>query len=94
MYVPAHYVNLLLGTDLTPIEAWNRLRGAIVHAVAEDACRPLIDWLRAAIIRAGPDTYSALVVPKPSAPLLDALLLQQRHHLLLSHMPGLDLSIN
>ena len=66
----------------------------IVDATTEDACRPLIDWLRAAIFRSGPNTYSALVVPEPSAPLTNALLLQHRHRLLLSHLPGLDLSTN
>ena len=94
VYVPAPYVGLLLGADLTPIEAWNRLQGAIVNAATEDTCRLLIDWLCSAIVRAGPDTYSALVVPKPSATLPDTLLLQHRHCLLLSHLPGLDPIIN
>ena len=94
VYVPAPYVSLLLGEDLTPIEAWHRLLGAIVDAAAEEACRPLIDWLLAALVRAGHDAYSALMVPEPSAPLPDALLLQHRHWLLLSHLPGLDPSIN
>ena len=58
VYIPTSYVGLLLGANLTPIEAWtwNRLRGAIVNAAAEDACRPLIDWLRAAIVQSGPNT--------------------------------------
>ena len=34
------------------------------------------------------------MVPKPLAPLPDALLLQHRHWILLSHLPGLDPSIN
>ena len=76
------------------MESWNRLWRSIVDAAAEDACRPLIDWLRAAIVRSGPDTYSALVVPKPSTPLPDGLLLQHRHYLLISHLPGLDPNIN
>ena len=94
VYVPAPYVGLLLGADLTLVEAWNRLGGAIVDAAAEDACRTLIKWLRAAIFQASPDTYSALVVPEPSAPLPNVLLLQHRHRLLLIHLPGLELSIN
>ena len=94
VYVPAPYTGLLLGANLTPIEAWNQLWGSIVDAAAEDVCRPLIDWLRAAIVRAGPDTYSALVVPKPSATLTSALLFQHRHRLLLIHLLGLDPSIN
>ena len=54
VYVPAPYVGLLWGGDLTPVEAWQRVRGAIVNATAEDACRPIIDWLRAALTRVGP----------------------------------------
>ena len=50
VYVPAPYVGLLLCADLILVEAWNCLRGAIVDAVPEDTCRPLIDWLRAAIV--------------------------------------------
>ena len=50
VYVPAPYVGLLLCDDLTPVEAYNRLRGSIIDAAAEDACRPLIDWLRAVIV--------------------------------------------
>ena len=93
-YVPAPYVGLLLSDDLIPVEVWNRLRGAIVYAAAEAACRPVINWLHAAIVRSGPNTYSALVVPNPLAPLPDALLLQHRHRLLLIHLPGLETSIN
>ena len=94
VYVPAPYVGLLLCADLTPVEAWNRLWGVIIDALAEAACWPLIDWLHAAIVRSGPNTYSALIVPKPSATLPDALLIQHHHRLLLSHLPGLDPSIN
>ena len=34
------------------------------------------------------------MVPEPLAPLPNALLLEHRHRLLLSHLPGLDPSIN
>ena len=94
VYVPAPYVSLLLGEDLTPIEAWHLLMESIVDATAEEAYRPLIDWIRAALIRDGPNTYSALMVPKPLAPLPNVLLLQHCHRLLLSHLPGVDSSIN
>ena len=50
MYVPAPFVGLLLCADLTLVEAWNRLHGAIVDDAAEAACRPLIDWVRAVIV--------------------------------------------
>ena len=94
VYVPATYVGLLLSADFYPVEAWNRLRGEIVDAADKAACRPLIDRLHAAIIRFGPNTQSALVVPEPSAPLPDALLLQHCQQLLLSHLPRLNPSIN
>ena len=94
VYVPALYVGLLLGDNLTLVEARNRLRGAIVDAAAKATCRPVIDWLRAAIVRSGVGTYSALVVSEPLAPLPDALLLQHRHQLLLRHLTGLKPSIN
>ena len=94
MYVSAPYVGLLLSGDLTPVEAWQRLRGASVDVAAEDACRPIVDWLHAALTRSGPDALSTLVVSDPSAPLPDALLLEHRHLLLLGHLPGLDPSIN
>ena len=89
VYVPAPYVGLLLGSDLTPIEAWQRVRGAIVDATAEDACRPIVDWLQATLVRSGPNTLSALRVTEPSAPLPDKLLLQHRNRLLLSHLSRL-----
>ena len=79
VYVPAPYVGLLLCFELTPVEAWNRLSAAIDDATAESACRTLIYWLRAAIVRSGPNTYSELVVPGPLAPLLDTLLLHHRN---------------
>ena len=76
------------------MEAWNRLWGAIIDASAEAACWPLIDWLHAAIVRSVSNTHSTLIVPEPSAPLPDTLLLQHRHQLFLSHLPRLDPSIN
>ena len=79
VYIPAPYVGLLFFADLSPVEAWIPLHGVSVDAAAEAACRPLIDWLRAAIVRSGPNTHSVLVVPEPSAPLPDTLLLQHRH---------------
>ena len=94
VYVPTPYVGLLLSGDLTPVEAWQRLQGAIVNAAAEDACRPIVNWLRAALTRSGPDAPSTLLLPDPLAPLPDALLLEHRHRLLLGHLPGLDPSIN
>ena len=83
VYAPAPYVGLLLCADLTPVEAWNRLRRAILDAAAEAACRPLIDGLRA-----------TLIVPKPSAPLPRALLLQHSHRFLLRHLSRIDPSLN
>ena len=76
------------------MEARNRLCGAIADTADEAACQPLFDWLLYEIIQSGPNTHSALVVPEPSAPLPDALLLQHCHRLLLRHPARIDLSIN
>ena len=43
VYVPAPYVGLLLSSDLTLVKAWQFLRRAIVNAMAEDACQPIVD---------------------------------------------------
>ena len=94
VYVPAPYVGLLLSKGLSPVEAWNCLRGAIVNTASEAACQPIVDWQRAGIVQSGPNTHSALMVPGPLAPLPDALFLQHCPWLLLSHLPGLDTSIN
>ena len=94
VYVPAPYVGLLLCADLSPAEAWNRLHRTIFDATAEAAYWPLINWLCAVIIPSVQNTHSALVFPEPSAPLPNTLLLQHRHQLLLSHLPGIYLSIN
>ena len=61
--------------------------------MAEAACQPIIDWLRATIVRSSPNTDSVLVVPDPSTPLPHRLFIQHRHRLLLSHLPGLNPSI-
>ena len=94
VYVPAPYVGLLLSGNLTPVEAQQRLRGAIVDAAAKDTCRPIVDWLRAALMRSGPDALSALRVLDPSAPLPNTLLMEHRHRLLLGQLPGLEPSIH
>ena len=94
VYVPAPFVGLLLGQDLTPVQAWNRVRGAVVDAGAEASSKPLVDWLRVALTRAAPNAYPMLRVDEPAAPLPDVLLLQHRHRILIQHLPGLDPSIN
>ena len=72
----------------------NRLHREIFDAAVEAACRPLIDWIRAAIVQSDPNTHSALLVTEPSAPLPDTLLLRHCHRLLLSHLPRINSSIN
>ena len=59
VYVPAPYVGLLLSGDLTPVEAWQRLRGAIVDAATEDACFPIGVRSRARQGGAEPVDYGA-----------------------------------
>ena len=94
VHVPDLYICLLLGNNLTPVEAWNLLQRAIVDAAAKAAGWPVIDWLHAAIVRSSPGTFSALVVPELLATLPDTLLPQHRHRILRRHLPGLYPSVN
>ena len=91
---PPPFVTIMLGGDLTPREAWNRLRGAIVAAGMATECTPLIGWLRVALVRSATDLGSALVVADPTAPLPDEQLLRHRHTILIHYLPGLDPDLN
>jgi hypothetical protein len=48
MIVPPSYVPLMLGTTLTPREAWLRLGTAICTDNRAESCKPALDWLIAA----------------------------------------------
>ena len=51
VFVPNRYMAILLDDHLTPRQAWQRIRGAIITDGLAQECSPLIDWLRCAITR-------------------------------------------
>lgn len=53
IYVPPPFVSLVMHQDFTPRQAWGILGGAIVPAGKEFECRPLLNWLKVALTRAG-----------------------------------------
>ena len=70
LYVPNKYFAMLMGPGMTPREAWNRIRGAIVTDNQEVACDELIDWLRASLTRSAMGVASHLVRAPPQTPAL------------------------
>lgn len=50
-FIPNRYMVILLNDHLTPRQAWQRIRGAIVTDGLAQECEPLIDWLQCAITR-------------------------------------------
>ncbi len=96
MLLPAPYVPLLIqGRGYAPKEVWNLLIPAIVEANQEEACRPLIDWLRAASTARGVDPDSHAPLPPPfslnfSGPPADEDLITHRARILKLLLPGLS----
>ena len=93
VYVPSKYVHILLETPLTPIMAWERLRGAIVNDGAAADCAPIITWLRAALthgVGRNRRVPTLALDALPEAPVPDSALLNHRRSLLLRDFPHLD----
>jgi len=51
VFVPNRHMAMLLDDHMTPREAWQRIRGAIVADGLAQECEPLVGWLRVAITR-------------------------------------------
>ena len=90
IYLPTPFVGLFHERDLTPAEAWTRLRGSIIDGVQEVHCRPIINWLRVSLTMKMGKENSPLAMPQPTVPLNDGDLLWHRHHMLTRHLPGMD----
>ena len=67
-YIPFRYVPILLDTDLSPRSAWLRLSTAIAANGDQASCRPLLDFLRAALTRSTAPVAPAVSHPWPSLP--------------------------
>ena len=87
--LPVPIVRIFLKWDLTPVEAWTRLHGAIVDGGLKTYCCPIIDWIRVSLTLSTVDGKSPLDMPHPTVLLADEYLLRNQHHILIRHHPGL-----
>ena len=88
--VPHSYIPLVIDRPHTPKELWTTLRGAIVNDGAEQACEPLINYLRACMSRPAPNDLSYLALGSDDLPTVVALdpdLIAHRRRLLYEDFP-------
>jgi hypothetical protein len=90
MLLPFRYVRLLLRGPLTPKEAWVQLAGAIFADGKQEACAPLIDWLRAVLTRQAEGLASRVQMEHPRIPLMLPILVKRCWQLMLSDLPALS----
>ena len=67
--LPTTFIDLFLKWDLTPMEAWTRLRGVIIYGGLEVDFRPIIDWICFALTLKTGDDKSPLDMLRPNTPL-------------------------
>ena len=89
-FVPAPYVPLFLAKPLSPREAWDTVRSQIVTDNRQEACRPLIDYLRCAICITQANESPTVAVNPPLAPLPDPILLDRRRKIIEQDFPLLN----
>ena len=70
MIIPHRYVSLVLNTNLTPRQAWDRIYPALTRDNKVDECRPLLNFLKAALTLHAPNNVQAVarewpVLPRP-----------------------------
>jgi hypothetical protein len=93
MIVPQAYVPLILGSTLTPREAYRRLSTAIIADNRVVACAPVLEWLIAAstLLPAvnGQPPQSSVLHQAPVVPVPDHALATHRWNIVLADMPQL-----
>jgi hypothetical protein len=93
MIVPPAYVTLMLGTSLTPREAWLRLGTAICTDNRAEACKSVLDWLIAAatLLPAanGQIPQPSVLHTAPTVPVPDLALASHRWNIVVADMPQL-----
>ena len=72
------------------MEAWTRLRGAIVYGGLEVDCLPIIEWLSFVLTLKTGDNKSPLDMLRPNAPLEDLDILSHWNNMLTHHLPGME----
>jgi len=90
-YVPPSYVPLLLGGPMSPRDAWQVLRGQLQVEGNELSCKPLVDFLRAAITLSQANPLLPLLsTPAPAPPLADEQLMLHRRRIVEHDFPLLN----
>ncbi len=90
MFVPARYLPIVINRRLTPRELWTDLGCAIADDGNLEPCQNLIDWILCAGVRPAAGAPSALCLPTPHVPLVDAALFQHRRRQLYLQLPALQ----
>ena len=83
VYLPQAYVPQALEQDLTPRAAWETIGAQVISDHREEACKPLLDWLRVALVRQVGSRGSVLAQEAPRAVLVDEQLYRHRDELVL-----------
>ena len=66
---------------------------AIVCAIAQEYCHPIVDWLRLSSTKTcGYDQPYPLVIPRPTSPLVGGYFICHLHNILVLQLPGRYLS--
>ena len=93
VYLPNPLIGLFLNWDLTIVEAWIRLRVAIINGGLEVDYHPIMDLFRVALTLKTENNKSPLAMPRPTRPMADGDLLCNRHHMITCHLPWLEPSL-
>ena len=75
------------------MDSWTHLCDVIVDGDIEVDCLPIIDWLYVALTLKTGDDKSPLAMPRTTALMADGDLLHHRHHMLILHLPRMDLAL-
>ena len=83
MWIPNHFAALLLEENLSPIDVWERLYGALVRDGVVDVCLPLLEFLSYQILGGAPSNAAAFAdLSQPNA---NAALVRHRQEIV-AHM--------
>jgi hypothetical protein len=66
VFLPNRYMSMLLDDNMSPRQAWEQVRGAIVADGTADDCEPLLDWFRVVLTRRAANLGSALNCEPPA----------------------------
>jgi hypothetical protein len=73
IFLPNRYMTLFLDDGMTPRQAWQRLRGALVADGLAQDCARLVDWLLVALTRRTANVATPLTRPIPAVQAIGSL---------------------